>query len=64
MQLNNIKIKHQASQIAAMDWTKGVAVVQLPNGGFGVVSFDPADAADRKLAPLARRLRSAAPQSM
>jgi hypothetical protein len=24
-----------------MDWAKGVAVVQLPNGGFDVVSFDP-----------------------
>jgi hypothetical protein len=41
MLLNNIKIKHQASQIVAMDWAKGVAVVQLPNGGFEVVSFDP-----------------------
>jgi hypothetical protein len=29
MLLNNIKIKHQASQIVAMDWAKGVAVVQL-----------------------------------
>jgi hypothetical protein len=41
MLLNNIKVKHQASQIVAMDWAKGVAVVQLPNGGFDVVSFDP-----------------------
>ena len=41
MLLNNIKIKHQASQIVAMDWAKGVAVVQLPNGGFDVVGFDP-----------------------
>jgi hypothetical protein len=41
MLLNNIKIKHQASQIVAMDWMKGVAVVQLPNGGLEVVNFDP-----------------------
>ena len=27
MLLNNIKIKHQASQIVAMDWAKGVAVL-------------------------------------
>jgi len=36
MLLNNIKIKHQASQIAAMDWAKGVVVVQLPNGNLEV----------------------------
>lgn len=41
MLLNNIKIKHQASQIVAMDWARGVAVVQLPNGGLEVVNFDP-----------------------
>ena len=39
--LNNIKIKHQASQIVAMDWAKGVAVVQLPGSGIEVVNFDP-----------------------
>jgi hypothetical protein len=33
MLLNNIKIKHQASQIVALDWGKGVAVVELPSGG-------------------------------
>jgi hypothetical protein len=32
MLLNNIKIKHEASLIAAIDWTRSVAVVQLPNG--------------------------------
>ena len=41
MLLNNIKIKHQASQIVAMDWARGVAVVQLPSGGLEVVTFDP-----------------------
>ena len=41
MLLNNIKIKHQASQIVALDWNKGVAVVQLPNGNLEVVNFDP-----------------------
>ena len=41
MLLNNIKIKHQASQIVAMDWAKGVAVVQLPNGKLEVANFEP-----------------------
>ena len=41
MLLNNIKVKHEASLIVAMDWAKGVAVVQLPNGGMAVVHFDP-----------------------
>lgn len=41
MLLNNIKIKHQASQIVAMDWNHGVAVVQLPSGGLAAVHFDP-----------------------
>jgi len=39
--LNNIKIKHQASQIVAIDWAKGVAVVPLPGSGIEVVNFDP-----------------------
>ena len=39
MLLNNIKIKHQASQIVAMDWAKGV-VVQLPNGNLEVVDLN------------------------
>jgi hypothetical protein len=42
MLLNNIKIKHPASQIVAMDWARGVAVVQLPSGGMQTVQFDPA----------------------
>jgi hypothetical protein len=41
MLLNNIKIKHPASQIVALDWGKGVAVVELPSGGMAVVQFDP-----------------------
>lgn len=41
MLLNNIKISHEASQIVALDWTKGVAVVQLPNGSMAVVRFNP-----------------------
>ena len=41
MLLNNIKIKHPASQIVAMDWGRGVAVVQLPRGGMRAVHFDP-----------------------
>ena len=39
--LNNIKIKHQASQIVAMDWAKSVAVVQLPNGKLELANFEP-----------------------
>jgi len=41
MLLNNIKIKHEASLIVAMDWGKGMAVVQLPTGGLEAVQFDP-----------------------
>src|SRR5215472_6887417 len=41
MLLNNIKIKHPASQVVAMDWARGVAVVQLPRGGMRSVHFDP-----------------------
>ena len=39
MLLNNIKIKHHANQIVAMDWAKGV-VVQLPNGNLEVVDLN------------------------
>jgi hypothetical protein len=42
MLLNNIKIKHPASQIVAMDWGRGVAIVQLTSGGMQAVQFDPA----------------------
>lgn len=41
MLLNNIKAKHPASQIVAMDWGRGVAVVDVPTGGMAVVHFDP-----------------------
>jgi hypothetical protein len=41
MLLNNIKAKQPATQIVAMDWGKGVAVVDMPNSGMSVVRFDP-----------------------
>jgi hypothetical protein len=41
MLLNNIKIKHEASLIVALDWGPGVAVVQQPNGALAAVHFDP-----------------------
>ena len=41
MLLNNIKANHPASQIVAMDWGRGVAVVDVPAGGMAVIDFDP-----------------------
>jgi hypothetical protein len=41
MLLNNIKAKQPANQIVAMDWGKGVAVVEAATGGMSVVRFDP-----------------------
>lgn len=41
MLLNNIKAKQPANQIIAMDWGKGVAVVEAAAGGMSVVHFDP-----------------------
>ena len=41
MLLNNIKAKQPANQIVAMDWGKGVAVVEAAGGGMSVVHFDP-----------------------
>ena len=41
MLLNNIKVKHPASQIVAMDWARGVTVVDVPTGGMAAVHFDP-----------------------
>jgi hypothetical protein len=41
MLLNNIKAKEPANQIVAMDWGKGVAVVQMAAGGMKAVHFDP-----------------------
>jgi hypothetical protein len=40
MLLNNIKIRHEASLIVALDWARGVAVVQLPSGGMAAIHFD------------------------
>ena len=42
MLLNNIKIRHPASQIVAMDWGRGVAVVKSSKGKMLAVHFDPA----------------------
>ena len=42
MLLNNIKAKPPASQIVAMGWARGVAVVDVPASGMAVVHFDPA----------------------
>lgn len=41
MLLNNIKAKEPANQIVAMDWGKGVAVVERAAGGMKAVQFDP-----------------------
>ena len=41
MLLNNIRAKHPASQIVAMDWARGTAVVELSGGGMAAVHFDP-----------------------
>ena len=41
MLLNNIKLKHPASRIAAMDFARGAAAVEKPDGGMEIVKFDP-----------------------
>jgi len=41
MLLNNIKLKHPASQIVALDWGRGVAVVKSSRGAMRAVNFDP-----------------------
>lgn len=41
MLLNNVKIKHEASLIVALDWNQGIAVVKLPNGTLEAVHFNP-----------------------
>lgn len=38
--LNSIKLKHPASRIIALDFGRGVAVVELTDGKTAVVSFD------------------------
>ena len=38
--LNSIKLKHPASKIVAMDFNRGIAVVQLTDGKVTPVQFD------------------------
>jgi hypothetical protein len=38
--LNNIKLKHQASQIVAIDFDRGVAVVNEPGGTMHMYHFN------------------------
>jgi len=38
--LNGIKNKHKASSIVALDFGRGIAVVQLQDGGMTAVNFD------------------------
>ena len=38
--LNSIKLKHPASKIVAMDFSRGIAVVQLTDGKMLPVQFD------------------------
>jgi hypothetical protein len=38
--LNNIKLKHPASKIVALDFGRGAAVVQPTDGKIAVVAFD------------------------
>lgn len=40
MLLNNIKLKHPASRIVALDFERGAAVVETPGGSLEVVNFD------------------------
>ncbi len=41
MLLNSIKLKHLGSQIVAMDFNRGVAVVRTAQGGMRAVNFNP-----------------------
>lgn len=38
--LNNIKAKHEASKILALDFNRGRAVVETPHGKIKMVDFD------------------------
>ncbi|HEY2616996.1 MAG TPA: hypothetical protein VGI78_06635 [Acetobacteraceae bacterium] len=38
--LNSIKLKHPASKIVALDFNRGIAVVQLTDGKMSPVQFD------------------------
>ena len=40
MLLNNIKLKHPASRIIALDFARGTAAVEKPGGGMEIVNFD------------------------
>jgi hypothetical protein len=40
MLLNGIKNKHKASRIVALDFGRGIAVVELQGGGMTAVNFD------------------------
>ena len=40
MLLNGIKVKHPASRIVALDFNRGIAVVQLADGKMDSVNFD------------------------
>ena len=40
MLLNSIKLKHPASKIVALDFNRGIAVVQLTDGKISPVQFD------------------------
>lgn len=40
MLLNGIKNKHQASRIVALDFNRGIAVVELQGGAIQPVNFD------------------------
>jgi hypothetical protein len=38
--LNSIKLKHPANRIVALDFNRGIAVVQLADGKMSAVQFD------------------------
>lgn len=38
--LNNIKAKHPGNRIAALDFNRGIAIVEVPGGAMKAVNFD------------------------
>jgi hypothetical protein len=40
MLLNNIKSKHAAGRIVALDFNRGISVVEMQSGGMTAVNFD------------------------
>ena len=40
MLLNNIKAKHPGNRIAALDFNRGIAIVEVPGGDMKAVNFD------------------------